>query len=161
MKNRLRILATALLIAVSVWSGVAQAAQPTCTGNENLISWPSSDPLWEMCWLRAPDSSGGNGSGLELRDVHYRGQLVLKRAHAPIVNVEYLKGNCGCYRDWEDTEVTFVADNELSPGYSEPTSPPLTVCTEGGSGWDVGTFLGVAAERNPTELILTTHMKSG
>ncbi len=73
MAIRFHLLLAALVSATSIWSGVAQAAQPVCTGNENLISWPSSDPLWEMCWLRAPDSSGGNGSGLELRDVHYRG----------------------------------------------------------------------------------------
>jgi hypothetical protein len=86
------MLAIALFGAASAWSGVAQAAQPVCTGSENLISWPIANPLWEMCWLRPVDSSGANGSGLELRDIHYRGQLVLKRAHAPIVNVEYLKG---------------------------------------------------------------------
>jgi len=158
---RSRILAALLFGSLLVWAGGALAAQPVCTGNEHLISWPSSDPLWEMCWLRPPDSSGGNGSGIELRDVHYRGQLVLKRAHAPIVNVDYDAGGCGCFRDWEDREVQFVADNEILPGYAEPTSPPLTVCTEGGSGWDVGTFFGVASEKNANELILTSQMKSG
>ncbi len=151
-----------VLVSALVWSGVAQGAQPVCVGNENLISWPTSDPLWEMCWLRPLHSSGANGSGLELRDVHYRGQLVLKRAHAPIVNVEYpTPEGCGCFRDWSDQEITFDADNELFTGYSEPTSPPLTVCTEGGTGGDVGTFIGVAGERSPSELILTAQIYAG
>lgn len=160
---RIALLA-ALLGAIGPVASVAHAGQPVCTGNEHLISWPSVNPLWEMCWLRPDESSGGNGSGLELRDVYYRGQLVLKRAHAPILNVLYpdpWPAGCGCFRDWSDHEVVFDADNELFPGYAEPTSPPRTVCTEGGLGGDIGTFEGVAGERNANELILTSQFLSG
>ena len=150
-----------LVVAALVAPIVANAGRPDCSGSEHLLSWPDSDPLWEMCWVRPLESSGGNGSGLELRDVYFRGQLVLKRAHAPILAVNYLPGGCGCFRDWTFGEQTFVADNEIFPGYAEPTSAPVTVCETGGSGGDVGTFAGVAAEKNPTELILTTHMAAG
>ena len=78
----------------------ASAGHPNCTADERLLSWPDSAPLWEMCWLRPVESSGGNGSGLELRDVYFRGQLVLKRAHTPILADKYLPGGCGCFRDW-------------------------------------------------------------
>ncbi len=139
----------------------AAAGQPDCTGDENLIRWPDPDPLWEMCWVRPSNSSGGNGSGLELRDVYYRGQLVLKRAHAPILAVKYLPGGCGCFRDWSFEEKVFDADNEIVSGYSEPTSPPVTVCDAGGTGGDVGSFEGVAAEKNPGALVLTTQMAAG
>ncbi len=139
----------------------ANAGRPSCTGDEHLLSWPKTNPLWEMCWLRPAESSGGNGSGLELRDVYFRGQLVLKRAHAPILAVKYLPGGCGCFRDWTFEEATFIADNEIFPGYAEPRSPPLTVCETGGSGGDVGSFRGVAVEKKPNELILTTHMQAG
>ena len=154
-------LRSALLVVVvaALFSPIAaNAGHPDCTGDEQLLSWPDSAPLWEMCWLRPVESSGGNGSGLELRDVYFRGQLVLKRAHTPILAVKYLPGGCGCFRDWTFEEQTFLADNEIFPGYAEPTFPPVTVCEAGGSGGDVGTFKGVAVEKNPTELILTTHM---
>lgn len=151
-----------LLVAVAaLFSPIAASAgHPNCTGDEHLLSWPDSAPLWEMCWLRPLESSGGNGSGLELRDVYFRGQLVLKRAHVPILAVRYLPGGCGCFRDWAFAEQTFLADNEIFPGYAEPTSPPVTICETGGSGGDVGTFKGVAVEKNSTELILTTHMEA-
>lgn len=138
----------------------AHALHPTCTGDEHLISWPAADPLWEMCWLRPQDSSGANGSGLELREIYYRGVLVMKRAHEPILNVQYAGGECGPFRDVSLFEVFFQADNELFPGYAEPTSPPLTVCDTGGSVGVTGSFLGVAAERKPTELVLTTQFEA-
>ncbi len=159
--RRWRIGLACVVLACWALTGTAMAGQPNCTGDENLISWPTVDPLWEMCWLRPIHSSGGNGSGLELRDVYYRGQLVLKRAHAPILAVKYLPGGCGCFRDWSYEEKAFDADNQIVPGYSEPTSPPITVCDAGGTGGDVGTFNGVAAEKNAGELILTTQMSAG
>jgi hypothetical protein len=152
----LAIAAGALVAAQS-----ASAGQPSCTGDEQLIQWPTNDPLWEMCWLRPELSSGGNGSGLELRDIYYRGQLVLKRAHAPILSVKYIRGGCGCFRDWSFEEARFVADNVIFPGYAEPTSPPVTVCEAGGGGGDVGSFTGVAAEKSASSLILTTQMQAG
>ena len=106
------------------------------------MSWPDVDPVWQFCWLRPANSSGGNGSGLEIRNVYYKGHLVLKRGHIPILNVEYDPGGCGCYRDWSNQEHDFQADNEILPGYAEPTTlRSLTVCDTGGSGGDIGSIL--------------------
>jgi Copper amine oxidase, enzyme domain len=139
----------------------AAAAQPVCNGTtEHLMSWPASDPVWEFCWLRPQDSTPApRGSGLEIRDVFYNGHKVLERGHAPILNVEYEPGGCGCYRDWSDQERVFQADNVISPGYAEPTSPPVTVCENGGV--DIGSFAGVAAEKLADRLILTTQIEAG
>jgi hypothetical protein len=90
-----------------------------------------------------------------------RAILVLKRAHVPILNVQYDPGGCGCYRDWAYQEVRFQADNVISPGYAEPTTPPLTVCDTGGAGGDIGSFTGVAAEKLADRLILTTQFEAG
>ena len=125
------------------------------------MSWPDPNPVWTFCWVRPQDSSGANGSGLEIRNVRYKGHSVLKRAHVPILDVEYEPGGCGCYRDWLYQEVRFQADNVIFPGYAEPTTPPLTVCDTGGSGGDIGTFTGVAAEKLPDRLILTTQLEAG
>ncbi len=159
---RRRILAAALL--ASGWLAAAElsAAGPTCNlSGEHLMSWPTGNPVWEFCWLRPANSSGANGSGLEIRNVYYNGHLVMKRANIPILNVLYDPGGCGCFRDWLDQEVVFQADNVVSPGYAEPTVPPVTVCDVGGSQGDVGTFTGVAAEKLADRLILTTQTEAG
>ena len=60
--------------------------------------------LWTFYAIRPADSSGTNGSGVELRYVNYRGKRVLYRAHVPILNVRYDNDACGPYRDWQDEE---------------------------------------------------------
>lgn len=151
------------LLAAAVF-GLASGAvsQPVCNGTtEHLMSWPTGSPVWEFCWLRPQDSSGQNGSGIEIRDVYYNGHKVLERGHAPILNVQYdaIPGGCGCFRDWADQERAFQANNVISPGYAEPTSPPITVCENGGV--DTGSFNGVAAEKLADRLILTSQVQAG
>ena len=63
---------------------------------------------------------------LEIRNVYYNGHLVLKRGHVPILNVKYETGGCGgpslCYRDWQDEQSEFQADNIITQNsYAEPT----------------------------------------
>jgi hypothetical protein len=137
----------------------AAAATPVCPSPSHLMQWPSVSPVWEFCWVRPLDSSGVNGSGLEIHDVYYNGHLVLKRAHVPVLNVLYEPGGCGCFRDWSYEESPFLADNVLSDGYAEPTSPPQTVC-ETHSPIDTG-FVGVAAEKLSDRLTLTTQFEAG
>jgi hypothetical protein len=150
-------------LAAAVVAPPPAAAQPACdlTG-EHLMSWPDADPVWQFCWLRPLDSSGSRGSGLEIRDVYYYGHLVLKRGHVPMLNVEYEAGGCGCYRDWQDQQVVFQADNVITPGvYAEPDVPAETVCDTGGSGGDIGSFDGVSAEKFADPLVLTTQFEAG
>jgi hypothetical protein len=163
-------LAAVLLAAACLGAAAPAAAQPSCTlPNEHLMSWPTDSPVWQFCWLRPPDSSGSNGSALEIRNVFYNGHEVMKRGHVPMLNVEYVQKSCGCdcYRDWETEQDYFVADNVITPHvYAEPTQPTQTVCDAGG-GQDVCTagqpncFDGVAAEKQPDRLILTTQFQAG
>jgi hypothetical protein len=157
-----------LLLAAAL--AAPAAAQPACNlAGEHLMSWPDANPVWQFCWLKAPDSSGTNGSGLEIRNVYYNNHLVLKRAHIPMLNVQYIQTGCGCicYRDWEDQQDWFLADNIIAQGdYAEPTSPAVTVCDVGG-GADVcaqgqpNCFSGVAAEKFVDPLVLTTQFEAG
>jgi hypothetical protein len=163
-------LAAALFAAAILCAAAPAAAQPACNlAGEHLMSWPDNNPVWQFCWLRAPDSSGSNGSGLEIRDVYYNGHLVMKRGHVPMLNVEYLQTSCGCdcYRDWEYQQDYFKADNIITPHvYAEPTLPAQTVCDVGG-GQDVcsqgqpNCFDGVAAEKLVDRLVLTTQFEAG
>jgi Copper amine oxidase, enzyme domain len=159
-----------LLALASLGAATAAGAQPvgpTCSlTGEHLMSWPTDNPVWQFCWVRPQQSSGTNGSGLEIRNVYYNGHLVMKRGHVPMLNVDYDPGGCGCYRDWQNQEVVFHANNPVSSGYAEPTVPPLTVCDTGGSNGDCGPpdtdcFLGVAAEKLADRLILTTQFEAG
>jgi hypothetical protein len=135
----------------------AQCAPP------NKIEWPAGNPVWTICWVAPPNSSGISGSGLELRHVFYKNKRVFWQAHVPVLNVQYDPGGCGgpflSYRDWQNQEQAFEANNVLQPGYAEPTTPPKTVCDHPGS--DAGTFSGVAVEKLADRLILTTQMSAG
>lgn len=167
MKTK-RLLPVLLLGAVSFLVASAGTAQPACNlAGEHLMSWPTANPVWQFCWLRPQDSSGTNGSGLEIRDVSYNGHFVMKRGHVPMLNVEYEPGGCGCYRDWQYQQDYFLADNIIQQDvYAEPTQPPIDVCDQH-QGVDVcqpgdtNCFDGVAAEKLADHLTLTTQFEAG
>ena len=156
--------------------------QPACGPDEHAVSWPAVDPIWQFCWVRPSESSGAGGSGLEIRNVHQNGHLVLKRGHVPIVNVQYETGGggCGganrCYRDWMSTEQSYLSDNVCPPphsadcGYAEPSCPPVTVCEQPGgddvcedppSDCERTCFTGVSVEKLADRLVLTSQSKAG
>ena len=151
----------AAVFAVGLFAARDAAAQG-CDPN-HLVRWPDSNPVWQLCWTSPTNSSGIDGSGLEITDVMYNGRLVMGRGHLPVVNVKYDPGGCGgpnlSYRDWNWELVRFEANNVIRPGYAEPTIPPRTVCDTPGA--DVGTFSGVAAEKLADRLVLTTQVQAG
>jgi len=163
-----------LLAAAATVVPIAAAASPNCAGaGEVLLSWPASDPLWEMCVLRPSDSSGTDGSGLELRDVHFRGVQVFKRAHTPILNVDYDSGTC--FRDWLYSENPFemILAQQPCSGVCEVSEPARTVCDVATdpvnpvgdcSSWSSSASLcrtGVAVHRTAGTLTLTSHGQAG
>lgn len=172
-------------IALSLASPPAAAAV-TCTAPEALLVWPAAPaaPLWEMCWLRPSQSSGPRGSGLELRNVTYKGHLVLKRAHSPMLFAEYTTISSGgqsgtCYRDWKDGTSQFIAPpsvrNTLGVASAFPvttscdrsTNPPTPVTSYGTCPFQVAgrtgadCFSGVAIESAGGVLTLTTQYVAG
>ncbi len=102
---------------------VAQAGSPICNQpGENYVGWPTVDPIWEMCYLRASDSSAEDGSSLEVRKAYYNGFLVLERIHMPMLFASYETSTC--YRDWKDTNSTFLQADQVE----NPTRPAITTC---------------------------------
>jgi hypothetical protein len=166
-KSRILIsaaIAIILLIAIPiVWIGRSNAQVSVNCSAPNYVSWPSSNPVWKLCWRSPSSSSGVDGSGLELTDVYYKDKKVFDRAHIPTLNVRYDPGGCGgsnlSYRDWTDELQAFEANNQISSGYAEPTTPPMTVCNH--PGIDKGSFSGVAAQKLVDRLILSTQMRAG
>jgi hypothetical protein len=123
-----------------------------------------STVLWTFTVVRPGASSGTNGSGIELRQVYYRGKEVLYRAHVPILNVEYqvagVEAHCGpTYRDWQNSENCFdAAGTDFAPGFRLCTTPAKTILE---SGSDAGNFRGVAIYVAGQEVVLVSEMSAG
>lgn len=132
------------------------------------VSWPVDNPLWEFDFIQPAQSSGERGSGLEIRNVYYDGNLVFRAAHVPILNVEYEPGGCGCYRDWQYTHADYAADGVRAGSEScvadATAGAVMTTCESnesGGQGGDPGSFDGIAIEDFGSELVLTGNMSAG
>lgn len=111
-----------------------------------LVQWPAppATPLWTFEVIRPAASSGTNGSGVELRNVKFRGRSVLRQAHVPLLNVKYDGDTCGPYRDWLYEETCFDAVGTNVPGTQGIrwcTQPPQTIFEKDADG---GNFVGVA-----------------
>lgn len=145
-------------------TGQGLAGQATLTVNDT-----GGNALWEMLVIRPSSSSGRSfeRSGLEIRDVKYKGKMVLKRGHVPILNVKYVNG-CGPFRDWQYSEGFF---NAPDTGAQNPApgirilAPGQVATTVVESRNDTGNFQGVAIYTqdvgNGPEVVLVTEMNAG
>lgn len=159
------LLRMALVAAALALGAMDLRAQCSLAGATH-VTWPGSNPVWDFCARRPSQSSGANGSGLELSDVKYNGTLVLFQAHMPILNVKYAANalSCGgqnlCYRDWLYSEQAFQCAPTVSPGIcTGTTTAAATVCDN--PGFDAGTFEGIAIESLPDRLRLTAQCEAG
>jgi hypothetical protein len=127
-----------------------------------LINDTDGTELWSFLGIRPSASSGVDASGIELQNVKYKGKLVLKRAHVPILNVLYDGNTCGPFRDWEYSENQFDADpangTTVAPGVRSCTVSPTTQLE---SGVDTGNFQGIAFYNKDDSVILVSEMAAG
>ncbi|MBA2379467.1 MAG: hypothetical protein H0V76_07825 [Blastocatellia bacterium] len=127
-------------------------------------------PVWEMLVIRPSSSSGrvGERSGVEVRDVKYRGKSVMKRGHVPILNVKYINNACGPFRDWQYSEGPFMAPAE---GATNPAAG-IRILAEGQIATtsvetrnDFGNFQGVAVYQqdvgNGPEVVMVSELNAG
>ncbi len=140
------------------------AGSATLTVNEE----GTGTTLWQMLIVRPSASSGTRKSGIEVRDVRYRGKSVLKRGHVPVLNVQYNPATCGPYRDWQWQEDAFATpaagNNDLAPGI-RLVAPGQVATTVLETGIDTGNFNGVAIYTQNTqygpEVVLVTELQAG
>jgi hypothetical protein len=148
--------------------GVPDAGQPTTArntaGQYQMTVTQGATTLWEMLIIRPSVSSGTRASGVEVRDVKYRGKSVMKRGHAPVLNVEYVGGQCGPYRDWQYQEDQFATP---ATGNTDP-APGIRIVASGQvattaleTGVDSGNFRGVAVYTLNGETVLVTELQAG
>src|SRR6185437_6078592 len=100
--------------------------------------------LWTMTVNRPSASSGYWGSGVELRNIYFKGKRVLTRAGVPIFNVQYDGDVCGPYRDWDWQEHPYNAQGTLiEDGILQASAPPTTIFDDdddSGNYWGVSIF---------------------
>jgi hypothetical protein len=154
--------------------GIPNASQSTTSngtaGQYQMTVMDGANPLWEMLILRPSASSGASSkrSGIEVRDVKYKGKSVLSRGHVPILNVQYVGGECGPYRDWQYQEDMFATP---ATGNTDPAAGIRLVAdgqiatTALDTGVDTGNFKGVAVYKqdvgNGMETVLVTELQAG
>ncbi|HJQ96737.1 MAG TPA: hypothetical protein VJ826_00410, partial [Candidatus Polarisedimenticolaceae bacterium] len=154
--------ARALTLACGPAPSDSCPASGTCGSYQ--ISWPAADPVWKLK-VRHPScttSVQGDGTGLEITDVYYRGRMILKRGEVPVLNVQYDGNTCGPYRDW-----LFSEDCMQAPGFDVPSSGsgirvasslPSTFCE---SSVDSGNFKGIAIYDEGDSLWLIAETNAG
>jgi hypothetical protein len=150
--------------------GISSSSQTTTSNGtagqyQFTVLDENQNVLWEFLAIR-PSASSGNSSersGIELRDVKYRGKSVLKRIHAPVLNVKYDNDACGPFRDWQYSEGMFQATGTDLPGSNGGLRDCGTnvATTALDSGNDTGNFKGVAFYQQEGEVVLVTEMNAG
>lgn len=143
--------------------GLPGLYQPTTSrgvpGQAEVTVFRHGTLLWRFLVVRPAASSGIDGSGIELRNLTYRGRPVLKRAHVPILNVLYDGNVCGPYRDWQWEEGMFEADgSDVAPGIRWCAAPARTILD---SARDHGNFRGVALYTAGQEVVLVSELEAG
>ncbi|MDQ4134013.1 MAG: hypothetical protein M3179_12615 [Actinomycetota bacterium] len=155
--------------APSVWNeecGVApsdgECPQPTGPAQARVGLATGQEVLWQLLVVRPSASSGTNGSGVELREVDYKGQRVLERAHIPIVTVRDDDEGSGCgpsSRVWLYEEACFGAKGvDQHPGFRICSEPPSTILDTGDPGGD---FRGVAVWSDGEDLLIVSQLQAG
>ncbi|MFI9550353.1 hypothetical protein [Nonomuraea endophytica] len=117
--------------------------------------------LWNLIVVRPRASSpqDGAGSGVELRNVRYKGRLLLRQAHVPILNVEYEEGTT--FRDGVSFETRFSAagSDPVGWGWRLCTAPPRTIIERPST--DAGNFQGVAFHHDGEQLRIVSELAAG
>jgi hypothetical protein len=160
---RFQSLAPETSVASATSCGPPDANQSTTArgtaGQSEIVISREGREIWRFTVIRPAVSTGTRGSAIDLVNVDYLGKRVLRRAHNPILNVQYERDVCGPYRDWSYQEGMFVANgSDVAPGIRICTDPPLTVLDIDS---DVGNFRGVAIYDNKERVTLVTEMEAG
>ena len=128
-------------------------------GQVDVVISREGRTLWKFTVVRPSVSTGTRGSAIDIADVEYLGKQVLKRAHCPILNVQYERNVCGPYRDWSYQESMFVANGtDMAAGIRLCNQAPQTVLDIDS---DAGNFRGVAMFDDKERVTLVTEMEAG
>lgn len=143
-------------------SGGSSTARGVAGQYQFTINDAEGTQLWSFLAIRPSASTGAEASGIELQQVKYKGKLLLKRAHVPILNVSYDGNTCGPFRDWQYAESQFNADPangvNVAPGVRSCTVPATTQLD---TSVDTGNHQGIAFYTQGEETILVSELSAG
>jgi hypothetical protein len=140
----------------SAGQGITRRGTP---GSAELKISRGGETLWEMTVVRPSASSGRWGSGVEMRDIRYKGNMVMHRAHVPILNVDYVNNVCGPYRDPVNQENAFVASGtRITSGILRASSMPKTIFDTKD---DRGNYWGVAIYEESNQVVIMSELSAG
>jgi hypothetical protein len=152
-----------LLACNAPLSASGSASDQGLPGTASFIISQGVNQLWTFQAIRPSASSGLKGSGIELRNVKYKGRTVLFQAHVPILNVEYEQMVAGCgphYRDWQYDEFYLQCEGtDITPGFRLCNSPAKTILDS--PHVDGGDFRGVAVYVEGQEVVLKAQLIAG
>ncbi|KIX98998.1 uncharacterized protein Z520_05459 [Fonsecaea multimorphosa CBS 102226] len=126
------------------------------------ITDSANNALWELDVTRPRSSSGNMGSGVDLTEVRYKNRLVLKQAHLPMLNVNYLEvvKDCGpTFRDWQNEEYPFdCPGKDTLPGFRECTGGRSKTFVDGRP--DAEGFRGVSFDVYDDNVVIRSQLKA-
>ena len=127
-------------------------------GTAKFVISSGGKTIWTFKAIRPSASSGTRASGIELRDVKYKGKTVLFQAHAPILNVKYDSGCGPTYRDWQwDEWPLHCTGAVITPWLRFCNAPAKTILDPPNA--DGGDFPGgIAVYFDGQEIVLKTQM---
>jgi hypothetical protein len=150
------------ILACSAPRRAASSSFDRAPGTMNLQISQDGKVLWTFQAIRPSASSGTKGSGIELKNVKYKGKTVLFQAHVPILNVEYEAEGTGCgphYRDWQFAELPFqCSGSDFADGFRLCSSPAKTILD---SHLDGGNYHGVGIYVQGLEVVLVSQLEAG
>ncbi len=133
--------------------------EPGTAGSTEVDVKRAGETLWTMKVTRASASSGSFGSGVEIESIKYKGDLVLAKAHTPILNVNYVNDKCGPFRDAVNYENAFNADGRrVASGIVIADKQPTTIFDTRD---DRGNFWGVALYQDKDVFIVMSELSAG
>jgi len=127
------------------------------------VSWPAANPVWTFDVVR-PGRTGvaatPAGTGIEIRNARFNGEMVLLQGGVPHLNVKYDGDACGPFRDWMDSEDWFNVTGGESPqsGFYRGGEVPATICVDN---TDAGNFRGVGIQDSSRFIYLTSELSAG
>lgn len=139
--------------------GVGPLANPGGPNQVRVRVMDGSTELWNLIVVRPRNSEpAGDASGVELLNVRYRGRLVLRQAHMPVLNVLYASG--ATFRDWMSEETRFSAQgtDPVGRGWRLCGKDPLTILERTDN--DAGNFQGVAFFHDGNELRIVSELQA-
>lgn len=167
-------LSRARVIRFPIGYPASSLAEPTAPASATILQPPTGrglpgttllniqkggEILWKMSLTRPSSSSGKLGSGIDLKNISYKGRSAFSRINTSRITVRYANDRCGPYRVRQYAESAYRIDgSDLAPGLR---TSQLSTTAAFDSGTGVGNFRGVAVHTEGDTTSFFTEIEEG